>query len=112
MTKAELIARVASRKGLPRDLTKKTVAQIVDGVFTEMGDYFIRSRVSKTSPARLTYPGFGTFTKRRRGQRIIRNPQNGSPINVPAQTTVVFAPGQELKELLNRVSRVNIRSGA
>jgi nucleoid DNA-binding protein len=64
MTKAELIERVAARKDLPRDLTKKAVAQIVDAVFTEMGDYFIRARDSRATPARFTYPGFGTFTKR------------------------------------------------
>ena len=54
MTKAELIERVYGCKHLPRDLTKKTVAQIVDAVFTEMGDYFIRTRVSRNrvSPSR------------------------------------------------------------
>jgi hypothetical protein len=51
MTKAELIGRVASKKDLPRDLTKKTVARIVDVVFTEIGDYFIRAR-----PTPETYP--------------------------------------------------------
>ena len=71
MTKAELIERVYAGKHLPRELTKKTVAQIVDAVFVEMGDYFIRTRVSRTQGPRLTYPGFGTFSKRRRGERSI-----------------------------------------
>jgi len=53
MTKAELIGRVASKKDLPRGLTKKTVARIVDVVFTEIGDYFIRAR-----PTRPRHPGF------------------------------------------------------
>ena len=77
MTKAELIERVYGGKHLPRDLTKKTVAQIVDAVFTEMGDYFIRTRVSRNQGARLTYPGFGTFSKRRRPPRMVRNPRTG-----------------------------------
>jgi nucleoid DNA-binding protein len=102
MTKAELIERVAGRKDLPRDLTKKAVAQIIDAVFTEIGDYFIRARVSRTSTARFSYPGFGTFTKRRRSARVVRNPQDGSPITVPEQATIAFAPGQELKELINQ----------
>jgi nucleoid DNA-binding protein len=101
MTKAELIERVAARKDLPRDLTKKAVAQIIDAVFTEIGDYFIRARVSRTNPARFSYPGFGTFTKRRRLARVVRNPQNGAPITVPSQSTVAFAPSQDLKKLLN-----------
>jgi DNA-binding protein HU-beta len=107
MTKAELIERVASKKELPRGLTKKAVAQIVEAMFTELGDYFIRARVSRSNPARFTYPGFGTFSKRRRNQRTVRNPQNGAPITVPAQATVVFAPGQDLKDLLNHRPRVN-----
>ena len=114
MTKAELIERVAGRKDLPRDLTKKAVAQIVEAAFIEMGDYFIRSRSSKASPARLTWPGFGTFTKRRRNGRVVRNPQTGSPVAIPSQTTVVFAPGRELKQLLNaqqNQQRVNGRGG-
>ena len=71
MTKAELIARVASRKDLPRTLTKKAYAKIVDAVFTEVGDYFIRARASLANPPRLSYPGFGTFTKRRRNSRTV-----------------------------------------
>ncbi len=103
MTKAELIARIAGRKDLPRTLTKKAYARIIDAVFTEVGDYFIRARPSFSNPPRLTYPGFGTFTKRRRGSRIVRNPATGAPITIPAQCTVVFTPGQELKNLINRV---------
>lgn len=109
MTKAELIARVASRKELPRDLTKKAVGQIIEALFTEIGDYFIRARVSRTNPPRFTYPGFGTFTKRRRGTRVVRNPQNGAPITIPSQTTVGFAPSQDLKRLLNELMRVSGR---
>jgi len=110
MTKAELIERVASRKDLPRDLTKKAVAQIIEAVFTEIGDYFIRARATRTSPPRLSYPGFGTFTKRRRGPRMVRNPQNGTPITIPTQTTVAFAPSQDLKKLLNETPRATARS--
>lgn len=112
MTKAELIGRVSGRKDLPRDITKKTVARIIDVVFTEIGDYFIRARISRTNPARFTYPGFGTFAKRRRNQRVVRNPQNGAPITIPSQTTVAFSPSQDLKRLLNTVHRLTGRTGA
>jgi nucleoid DNA-binding protein len=108
MTKAELIARVYARKSLPRDLTKKTVLQIVDFVFTEMGDYFIRAKATKTSAAKLTYPGFGTFSKRRRPARVVKNPQNGNPITIPPQFTVTFSPGSELKSLMNRGAAIKL----
>jgi nucleoid DNA-binding protein len=104
MTKAELIERIAARKDLPRDLTKKALAQIVDAIFTEIGDYFIRARLTRSNPARFAYPGFGTFSKRRRGPRMVRNPQNGTPITIPPQTTVAFAPSQDLKKLLNEAA--------
>src|SRR5215471_18600633 len=102
MTKAELIERVYAHKDRPRGMTKKTVAHIVDAVFTEMGDYFIRTRGTKNQGAKLTYPGFGTFSKRRRGPRMVRNPQTGDPITIPQQETITFSPGQELRGLLNR----------
>ena len=93
MTKAELIARVYGKKNLPHDLTKKTVTQIVDSVFTEMGDYFIRAKATRNAVAKLTYPGFGTFSKRRRGERRVKNPQNGTP-SPSRRFTVTFSPGR------------------
>lgn len=93
-------------------MTKKAYARIVDAVFTEVGDYFIRARPSASNPPRLSYPGFGTFTKRRRNSRMVRNPTTGDPIAIPAQCTVVFTPGQELKNLINRVPPRNASSAA
>ena len=112
MTKAELIARVAGRKDLPRTLTKKAYAKIIDAVFTEVGDYFIRARASGANPPRLSYPGFGTFTKRRRNSRVVRNPQTGVPVTIPCQCTVVFTPGQDLKSLMNRLPPKHASSAA
>jgi DNA-binding protein HU-beta len=105
MTKAELIARVHANKSLPRALTKKVVLQIVDQVFTEMGDYFIREKATRGNGVKLTYPGFGTFSKRRRPGRVVKNPQTGAPITIPPQFTVTFSPGSELKSLMNRAAR-------
>jgi nucleoid DNA-binding protein len=82
----------------------------VDAVFIQMGDYFIRSKLTRNQAAKLTYPGFGTFSKRRRPQRTVRNPQTGVPITIPQQETVTFSPGQELRGLLNRNGRVGAKS--
>ena len=106
MTKAELIERVHGKKHLPRGLTKKAVGQIIDAVFLEMGDYFIRTKVTRNAAAKLTYPGFGTFSKRRRGERTVPHPQTGDPIVIPATSTITFSPGQELRSLLNRTGHV------
>jgi DNA-binding protein HU-beta len=112
MTKAELVSKVAGRKDLPRGLSRKAYEKIIDAVFTEVGDYFIRSRASTTNPPRLNYPGFGTFTKRRRNARTVRNPATGEPVEIPQQCTVVFMPGQTLKNLMNRNVPTGTKSAA
>jgi DNA-binding protein HU-beta len=110
MTKAELIARVAARKDLPKGLTKKLVAHLIEAAFTELGDYFIQARVGGNKPARFSWPGFGTLSKRKRNQRQVRNPRDGSFLTIPAQATVTFAVSQDLKDLMNQRSRVNGRA--
>ena len=80
MTKAELIERVYRTKGLPNEATKKMVAQIIEATFTTLGDHFVKAKVTRRSQPKLTYPRFGTFTKKRRGQRRGRNPQSGEII--------------------------------
>jgi nucleoid DNA-binding protein len=102
MTKQELIEKVASTPGLPPDLTKKMVGTLVDAVFAELGDYFVKAKVTRQKTPRFTYPGFGTFTKKRKSGRTGRNPRNGEPIEIPPSVTVSFAPGQDLKGSLNR----------
>ena len=64
MTKAELIERVHKARG--KELMKKQVTEIIDGVFKELGNYFVKQRVTKSGAPKFTYPGFGTFTKKKR----------------------------------------------
>jgi DNA-binding protein HU-beta len=102
MTKAELIQRVYRSKDLPKDVTKKAVASVIEAAFAEIGDYFVKTKVTRKTQPRFTYPGFGTFTKKRREQRQGRNPRTGELIDIPASTTITFTPGQELRGQLNR----------
>jgi len=103
VTKRELIERVYKARGKSQqNTTKKTVGIIVDEVFSQIGDYFIKARGARGGQPRFTYPGFGTFTRKKRADRTGTNPQTGEPITIPAQTTLTFAPGQDLKSLLNR----------
>ena len=102
VTKQELIERIYRKRGVQNGLTKKAVADIIDGVFAELGDYFVKARVRRNgSNARFTYPGFGTFARRRRPERDGRHPQTGEPIRIPAIETVAFAIGSDLRSLLN-----------
>jgi nucleoid DNA-binding protein len=101
MTKQELIERVYRKFGAPGGLTKKAVAEIIDGAFAELGDYFVKSKVTRNGTPRFTYPGFGTFAKRKREARTGRHPQTGELIRIPAGHTLAFAAGSELKSLMN-----------
>jgi len=102
MTKQDLIDRVFRTKGLPPGVTRKAVCALVDAVFAQMSDYFVRAKVTRRETPRFTYPGFGTFTKKRRNGRMVKNPRSGAPIEIPARVTVAFSPGQELKFALNK----------
>ncbi len=101
MTKQELIERVFKKRGEPSGMTKKAVADIVDAVFAELGDYFIKAKVTKSTVPRFTYPGFGTFAKKKRNPRNGVHPQTGTPIVIPSSNTLQFTVGSELKSLLN-----------
>lgn len=101
MTKQELIELVYRKRGIPAGITKKAVSDVIDAVFDELGDYFVKAKVTKNSTPRFTYPGFGTFSKKRREARTGRHPQTGEPIEISATNTIAFAVGSRLKELMN-----------
>jgi nucleoid DNA-binding protein len=101
MTKQELIERVYRKQGKTADLTKKAVTDIIDSVFEELSDYFVKEKVTKKSTPRFTFPGFGTFAKKRRGARTGRHPQTGAPLEIPASDTITFSIGSDLKATMN-----------
>ncbi|RMH41992.1 MAG: HU family DNA-binding protein [Deltaproteobacteria bacterium] len=101
MTKQELIDRIYRTRGLPNGVTKKAVKEIVDGVFSELSDYFVKSKVTRNQTPKFTYPGFGTFVKKKRAERNGRNPRNGAPIKIPAMRTLSFTASADLKAVMN-----------
>ena len=104
MTKQELIKRIAATQGVA--LNRKSIGVLVDAVFANLAEYFIAARVGKRkTTARFSYPGFGTFTKKRKRARSVRNPQTGEFLTIPETVTLAFQPGQELKANLNSAKR-------
>jgi nucleoid DNA-binding protein len=97
VTKQELVKRVAERAAM----NKKQAGALVDAVFAELQDFFLSARVGRKAP-RFSFPGFGTFTKKRRRGRTGVNPRTGERITIPDQVTVAFQPGSELKVSLNK----------
>ncbi len=91
MTKAELIDQVVGSAG--SDLSKKATGELVDAVFDAIGQAIKKD-------ARFSYPGFGTFTVKKRAARKGRNPQTGAAIRIKASKTVGFKPAPGLKKAL------------
>jgi DNA-binding protein HU-beta len=90
MTKAELIDQVA---GSVEGLSKKQGAELLDTVFAVLTKALIKG-------GRFAYPGFGTFTVKKRAARKGRNPRTGKEITIPAGKTVGFKAAPALKEKL------------
>ena len=86
MNKAELTARVA------RDtrMTNVRAARVIDSLLEH-----VMKSLKKGERASLV--GFGTFTVTRRRARTGRNPQTGTPIQIPARRVVRFTAGKTLK---------------
>ncbi len=89
MTKAELVDQVVkASKGT--NLSKKAAGEILDVVFDEVG-----KAIKKDT--RFSYPGFGTFSVKKRAARKGRNPRTGAEIRIKASKTVGFKPAPGLK---------------
>ena len=105
MTKAELIDRIARSRDLPPDITKKCIGQILDLAFGELSGYFVRARVTRAQSPRFNFPGFGTFTKKKRSARRGVNPRTLEPIQIDASYTLDFKPSGDLREGMNSGKR-------
>jgi DNA-binding protein HU-beta len=88
VNKSGLVDEVAKRTGK----NKAEVARIVDATIVT-----IRETVSKGE--RVALVGFGTFEKKRRGERLARNPRKPEiAITIPSRHLPAFTPGQAFKE--------------
>ncbi|MBI3180071.1 MAG: HU family DNA-binding protein [Deltaproteobacteria bacterium] len=92
MTKAELIERVVKQAGPA--LSKKQVSGIVESVFDHMHKAIRKDK-------RFTYPGFGTWSVKKRKARKGRNPKTGEVILIAPTRTIAFKPAPDFKAALN-----------
>ena len=90
MTKAELIDAV--HKAID-GRSKKETAHIVQATFDALS-------TAVREGGRFSYPGFGTFNVKERGERQGRNPRTGATITIPASKTVSFKPAPSFKNSL------------
>jgi len=87
MTKAELIAKIASGAGITKSQAEKALNGFVLAVSGALsgGD-------------KITLVGFGTFSVGTRSAREGRNPRTGAKIKIPASKVVKFKAGKTLSE--------------
>ena len=87
MTKAELVAKIASEGGIIKSQAEKALDGFVSAVSAALsgGD-------------KITLVGFGTFSVGSRSQREGRNPRTGEKIKIPASKVVKFKAGKALSE--------------
>ncbi len=87
MTKAELVAKIASEA----DITKLLADKAVDGFVAAVSG-------ALAGGDKITLVGFGTFSVGTRSQREGRNPRTGEKIKIPASKVVKFNAGKTLSE--------------
>ena len=92
MTKAELIEKLQDSKA-GQGLSKRALTELLDEVFDQISKSFKKDK-------RFAYPGFGTWTMKKRKPRKGRNPKTGQEIDIPATKTVSFKPSPGLKSVL------------
>ena len=90
LTRAHLAEAVYQEVGLSRSES----ADLVDRILTEIGDSLVADGVVKIS-------SFGTFSVRRKGRRIGRNPKTGEEVPIDPRRVLVFRPSHILKERVN-----------
>jgi len=87
LTKAQVIGQVAEKVGV-----KKTVARTFFGELCELA----AKEVKKSGL--FVIPGLGKLVLSKRKARMVRHPQTGEPIQVPARTVLKFRIAKQMKD--------------
>jgi integration host factor subunit alpha len=90
VTRAELYDAVYRRVGLSRSES----ASLVELVLKEIIDGVTRGETVKLS-------SFGTFTVRKKGKRMGRNPKTGVAAPIPPRSVVIFRASTIMKQRIN-----------
>ena len=90
MNKAELIEALVDRTGLKKQDAKKVLEAYMQ-IATEV----------LSANEEVVLVGFGSQIPRLQTSRLARNPRTGTPVQIPARTTVKFKPGKFLLEAIN-----------
>ena len=90
MNKTELVSAVAESSGAKKADVEAVIERLIN---------IIQDEVAKGE--KVQFLGFGTFERRERAERTMRNPQTGEPLAVPASKYPAFSAGKAFKEKVN-----------
>jgi DNA-binding protein HU-beta/integration host factor subunit beta len=94
VAKREIVQKIAEEIGLTRLQTKQIVQKTFDSIVNTL-----------VEEGRVELRNFGVFEVRRRAPRRGRNPRTGEQVMVPERCTVVFKPGQVMKQRVEEEGR-------
>lgn len=90
ITRAQLSEAVYQEVGLSRNES----ADLLEAVLDEVTSALVKGETVKIS-------SFGSFSVRRKGQRVGRNPKTGEEVPILPRKVLVFRPSQVLKSRIN-----------
>jgi DNA-binding protein HU-beta len=89
MTKAELVAKIATKCKLNKAQSERAVNGFVD---------VVKEAIKKGDKLRLV--GFGTFSVTKRKARTGRNPQTGKPMKIAAKKVPKFSASPAFRKIV------------
>ena len=89
MTKKELVNEIADKAGI----SIKDANNALNSFVEALGEAMKKGE-------RIQLPRMGTFNVVTRSARVVRNPQTGEKLNVPAKKVVKFKPAPALSKSL------------
>ena len=91
MNKTQLVDAVAKNS----EIKKRDVEVIIENFIN-----FIQDEVAKGEKVQIT--GFGSFERKERGARTVKNPRTGEDMKVPPSKSPSFTAGSIFKEKVNK----------
>jgi nucleoid DNA-binding protein len=91
MNKTQLVDAVAKAS----EIKKRDVEAILESLTN-----IIQDEVAKGEKVQIT--GFGSFERRERGERTVKNPRTGEDIKVAPSKSPAFSAGSVFKERVNK----------
>jgi len=91
MNKTQLIDAVAKESNLKKREVEAVVESLINAIISE---------VANGEKVQIT--GFGSFERKERGERNIKNPRTGEDMKVPPSKSPSFSAGSIFKEKVNK----------